>query len=75
LYRATCLPRSLALWWLLRRRGIAADLRIGVRKEGGRFEAHAWTEWRGTVLNDGDDVGERFAVFQRAIKPVAGAAL
>jgi hypothetical protein len=69
-YRATCLPRSLVLWWLLLRRGIKCDLRIGVRKEAGRFEAHAWTEWRGTVLNDSEDVRERFAAFDRAILPV-----
>jgi len=29
-----CLHRSLALRWLLRRQGIYADLRIGVRKDG-----------------------------------------
>jgi hypothetical protein len=29
--RTTCLTRSLALRWLLRRRGIPAELRIGVR--------------------------------------------
>src|SRR6186997_2216244 len=28
-----CLSQSLTLWWLLRRKGIASDLRIGVRKE------------------------------------------
>src|ERR1700681_3174643 len=28
---ASCLTRSLALWWLLRRQGIPGDLRIGVR--------------------------------------------
>jgi len=74
-YRASCLPRSLALWWLLRRRGIDGDLRIGVRKEAGRFEAHAWVELRGAVLNDGDDVRERFAAFERAILPAGGTAL
>jgi hypothetical protein len=74
-YRATCLPRSLALWWLLRRQRIDGDLRIGVRNEGGRFEAHAWVELRGAVLNDGDDVRERFAAFGRAILPAGGVAL
>ncbi len=68
-YRATCLPRSLALWWLLRRRGVAADLRIGVRKEDGQFQAHAWVESCGLVLNDGADVRERFVPFGRAIAP------
>jgi hypothetical protein len=72
--RAMCLSRSLALWWLLRRRGIEADLRIGVRKHDDRLEAHAWVELQGHVLNDGADVGEHFAPFGRAILP-AGVAL
>ncbi len=64
-YPATCLPRSLTLWWLLRRRGIDSYLRIGVRKEAGRLEAHAWVELGGLVLNDDSDVRNRFAVFDR----------
>jgi hypothetical protein len=68
-YGATCLPRSLTLWWLLRRRGIDPELRIGVRKGAGNFEAHAWVEFRGLVLNDSADVRERFAMFDRAILP------
>ncbi len=51
-YRATCLCQSLALWWLLRRRGIPAELRIGVRKDGGELNAHAWVEHQGRPLND-----------------------
>jgi hypothetical protein len=69
-YRATCLPRSLVLWCLLRRRGIDADLRIGVRKEDGQFQAHAWVEYRGVALNDGAVVSEHYAPFERAIAPV-----
>jgi hypothetical protein len=69
-YRATCLPRSLVLWWLLRRRGIDADLRIGVRKEAGQLQGHAWVEYRGAVLNDGAVVSGRYAPFERAIAPV-----
>jgi hypothetical protein len=49
-YRATCLRQSLALWWLLRRRGIAAELRIGVRKDGAALLAHAWVEHEGQAL-------------------------
>jgi hypothetical protein len=64
LFRPTCLHRSLTLWWCLRRQGIASELRIGVRKEQGRFEAHAWVEREGVALNDGLDVGLRFAAFQ-----------
>jgi hypothetical protein len=74
-YRATCLQRSLALWWLLRRRRIDSELRIGVRKEGGRLEAHAWVELRGLVLNEVKDVRERFAAFDRAILAAGGTIL
>ena len=62
---ANCLVRSETLWWMLRRQGIASDLRIGVRKSHGDFAAHAWVEWQGSVLNDGADVHERFAALAR----------
>jgi hypothetical protein len=61
----TCLAHSLVLMRLLERQGIPAQLRIGVRKGENGFEAHAWVESRGTVLNDGSDVSDRFAAFDR----------
>jgi len=61
--RPRCLVQSLTLWWFLRRRQINADLRIGVSPQGDRLEAHAWVEFHGLVLNDGDDVRQRFAPF------------
>lgn len=67
LVRATCLSRALTLWWLLRRQGIASDLRIGVRKKEGRLEAHAWLEHHGVVLNDSPEVHEEYAAFERVI--------
>ena len=68
-FRLLCLPMSLALWWLLRRQGIGADLRIGVTPKEGRLEAHAWVEYKGVALNDQDDVHERFTPFHAAITP------
>ena len=68
-YRASCLPKSLMLAHLLRRQGIAADLRVGVRKVAGALEAHAWVEHNGQPLNDGIDVHERFQAFSQPIKP------
>lgn len=65
---AKCLQKSLVLWALLRRQGINAELRIGVRREGGNFEAHAWVEYEGFVLNDASDVRDRFATFDRPIE-------
>lgn len=53
--RADCLRRSLVLWWLLRRAGFPAELRIGVRKRDGQLEAHAWVESGGLTLDQGTD--------------------
>jgi hypothetical protein len=45
----------LAAQILLARAGVPSTLRLGVRKDpGGKFQAHAWLEWRGeTILGDG----------------------
>ncbi len=59
----TCLPRALVLRLLLRRQGLDARVRIGVRKQGDGLDAHAWVEYQGIVVNDGADVGARFAAF------------
>jgi hypothetical protein len=62
-----CLERSLTLWWLLRREGIEGELHIGARKSESRFEAHAWVEVRGVVLNDSPDVHKHYARFDAPI--------
>src|SRR5215207_3245012 len=36
-FKANCLQQSVTLWWLLRRRGLESEIRIGTRKEGGRY--------------------------------------
>jgi Transglutaminase-like superfamily len=60
-FRSGCLPRTIVLWSLLRRRGVAADVRIGVRcGNEDEFQAHAWLEWNGEVLNDAADVGSQY---------------
>jgi hypothetical protein len=58
-----CLERSMTLWWLLLRNGVDGELHLGARKEGGRFEAHAWVELGGQVLNDGAEVHQHYARF------------
>jgi Transglutaminase-like superfamily len=63
----TCLEESLALWWLLRRQGIICDLRIGVRKEAEKFEAHAWVERGGIALNEPEALHEHYAAFDAAL--------
>ncbi len=41
---ALCLPRALAAHAMLRRRGIASRLCLGVARAGGKLSAHAWVE-------------------------------
>ena len=53
---ATCLRQSLLLHFLLRRRGLGPELKLGVRKHDGNFDAHSWVELQGQPLaQDGLD--------------------
>lgn len=69
-FGTNCLEQSLVLWWLLRRRGISAELRIGARKEFERFEAHAWVELDSAVLNDRNAEHLHFIPFDGPITPL-----
>jgi transglutaminase-like putative cysteine protease len=62
--RALCLEQSLALCALLRARGVAAELRIGVQSRP--FQAHAWVEAGGRVVNEREEVVRLFATFPLA---------
>ena len=62
-FPATCLTRSLLLGWLLHRRGVTSDLRIGVRLTAGTLDAHAWVECGGIPVNDKPEVASDFASF------------
>lgn len=59
--RAECLEQSLALWLLLRRRDIEAELRIGVQTRP--FMAHAWVEHGGRPVNERTEYVEGLAAF------------
>ena len=48
--RSACLPRSLALYRLARRRGFAARVHCGVRRNGGGLIGHAWLTVDGVPL-------------------------
>ncbi len=63
---STCLEKSLALWWLLGRQGIACEVRIGARKQGGKFEAHAWLERDGVAINEPQQEHRHYAAFDAA---------
>jgi transglutaminase-like putative cysteine protease len=51
--RAICLEQSLALYVLLRRRGVPVELRLGVQAVP--FAAHAWLELRGVPIEENAD--------------------
>jgi Transglutaminase-like superfamily len=59
----TCLERSLCLWWLLARQGIATQFRIGVRKDGEKFAAHAWVERDGVAIGEPESSHLHYAAF------------
>jgi hypothetical protein len=61
--RSTCLRRSVFLWWILRRRRVACDLRLGVRREAERVLAHAWVESGPIAFERGDETGRTFEAF------------
>lgn len=66
-FPANCLENSLVLWFLLRGRGIPAELRIGGRKNSQKFEAHAWVECSGIILNEPEATHRHFAPFDGPI--------
>ena len=51
-FRASCLRRSLLVWWFLRKQGIQSNICFGVRMIDHQLEAHAWVEHNGVVVND-----------------------
>jgi hypothetical protein len=66
-FRTNCLEQSLVLWWLLRRRGIRAVMRIGVRKEANQFEAHAWVDFEGAVVGGPSEEHVHFVPFEGSL--------
>lgn len=64
LYGGNCLSRSLMLWWLLQRRGVHTEMRIGTRWLEGEFQAHAWLEYKGLPINAKSDVRQKYLAFE-----------
>jgi Transglutaminase-like superfamily len=64
IFQGRCLEKSLVLWLLLSRKRIPAELRIGVRQSEKGFEAHAWVEVQGTIVNDAEDLVHNYVPFR-----------
>lgn len=65
---ALCLPRALAAHAMLRRRGIASSLCLGVTRQNGAVTAHAWVEIGKDKIagESGAEVFTRVAAFGEA---------
>jgi len=63
-----CLQRSVVLWWLLRRRGVDSQIKLGARKADGRLLAHAWVEIDGQPV-EADDRDARHQYVAMAWSP------
>lgn len=57
--RALCLEQSLLLYYVLRRQGIAVSYCQGIMSHP--FQAHAWIEYQGRVINDIEEHARQFA--------------
>jgi len=63
--RPTCLAKALVVFSLLKRRGLPAELVIGVSKTQGPLEGHAWVELGGAAVVVADPGPARYAVLVR----------
>lgn len=63
-WRTDCLVQALAARRWLASLGHDSRLYIGSRKQGDRFDAHAWLTWQGQIVTGGDITG--FARFVRS---------
>jgi len=65
-FETKCLVRSLAVWWELRKKGLPAELKLGVAKKDA-FAAHAWVELVGSPVTDTADMISEYAAFDRSM--------
>lgn len=61
--QALCLQRSFVTTYLLRKRGIPAQMVLGAQKLP--FKAHAWVEVEGRAINERSNVQATFAIWDR----------
>ena len=59
--KMNCLRRCLSQQQMLKKRGFSAQMHIGVRFEEEQLLAHAWLTLQGKVINDSEDVTDRYS--------------
>ena len=55
-WRSMCLEKALAGKWMLRRRGVASTMYVGMARRGSEFVAHAWLVGEGQTLTGAGNV-------------------
>jgi hypothetical protein len=58
-FRAVCLQQAFAALLMLRRRGLAATVHLGLLRDGGELKAHAWSRC-GEIPVTGDSAASGF---------------
>lgn len=72
LINANCLPKSLALKWMLDKENIYCELKLGLNPEKNNFHGHAWLQRNEIILNDNQDVAIRYPLEQEiSHKPIS----
>ena len=61
---AACLQRSLTLQRMLARKGISAQLCIGVNSRGNAVFAHAWLQVKDKPVGEPEDIQENFKILE-----------
>jgi len=59
-WKPVCLPQAVAAQWMLRRRGIASTLYLGVNPAA-KYDAHAWVR-AGSIIVTGGPRQDSFAI-------------
>jgi Transglutaminase-like superfamily len=70
----SCGPRSLALARLFRLHGLAAELRVGMRRSPAGIAGHAWVVHHGTVISQSSDFVASFVALEPAAASQTGRA-
>lgn len=60
--KGRCLSRSLVMRFLLSRKGISPDLKIGISQITEHLDVHAWLELDGVLINDDPSVISNYTV-------------
>ena len=65
LFNSSCLEKSLFTYLIFGIHGLKTELKFGVNNTTGDFSAHAWVEYRGTIVNDYPEVIGNISPFKK----------